>query len=340
MANRGRLSKFHSYKKKKGGGVVRGRFQDLTGQQFGRLKVIKRDTTKDSKRTFWVCQCECGNIKSINAVALKSGATQSCGCLNKEIISKPKDLSDMIGKRFGNLVVLERDGTYVSPNGQKKPVWRCICDCGNETTVVSQDLKSGHTTSCGCLSKKKKGDGLLDLTGKRFGKLVVVERADDYYYQRKSENKLAAAPRWLCRCDCGNIVVVQGGNLRSGNTTNCGCDRIGSKSEIVIAEFLSKNNIKHLQEYSFDDLRNKSGNLLRFDFAILDKSNNVKALIEYQGAQHYMENISFGLYQRKYSDKMKKDYCTVHNIPLYEIRFDEDLEEALNALLYEIQALK
>ena len=72
-----------------------------------------------------------------------------------------------------------------------------------------------------------------------------------------------------------------------------------SKSEVVIAEFLSKNNIKHLQEYSFDDLRNKSGNLLRFDFAILDKSNDVRALIEYQGAQHYMENISFGLYQRK-----------------------------------------
>ena len=168
----------------------------------------------------------------------------------------------------------------------------------------------------------------------------MVERADDYYYQCKSKNKLTAAPRWLCQCDCGNIVIVQGGNLRSGNTTNCGCDRIGSKSEIVIAEFLSKNNIKHLQEYSFDDLRNKSGNLLRFDFAILDESNNVRALIEYQGAQHYMENIPFGLYQRKYSDKMKKDYCTAHNIPLYEIRFNEDLEEALDTLLYELQVLK
>lgn len=318
---------------------MRGKFEDLTGQKFSRLKVIERDMSRGNKRTFWICQCECGNIKSVDGTALKNGTTQSCGCLNKEIISKPKTLSDMIGKRFGNLIVLERAGTHVSPSGQKKPVWRCVCDCGNEAIVTSQDLKTGHTKSCGCIPKKKKGDGLLDLSGKRFGKLIVVERAEDYRYQYKNEGKLTTAPRWLCCCDCGNIIVAQGGNLRSGNTTNCGCDRIGSKSEIVIAEFLSKNNIRHLQEYSFDDLRNKSGNLLRFDFAILDKSNNVRVLIEYQGAQHYMENISFGLYQRKYSDKMKKDYCTAHNIPLYEIRFDEDLEEALYALLHEIQTL-
>lgn len=54
---------------------------------------------------------------------------------------------------------------------------------------------------------------MVDMTGKRFGKLVVVSRA-------KSPNKQAA---WLCKCDCGNETVVLGWNLRSGHTVSCGC---------------------------------------------------------------------------------------------------------------------
>lgn len=55
---------------------------DLTGKGFGRLTVIKRDL--NSKRTKWECKCECGNIKSIQATHLRSGATTSCGCYQKE----------------------------------------------------------------------------------------------------------------------------------------------------------------------------------------------------------------------------------------------------------------
>lgn len=54
---------------------------------------------------------------------------------------------------------------------------------------------------------------MIDLTGQRFEKLIVLSRAD-------SPNKQAA---WHCRCDCGNETVVLGWNLRSGHTTSCGC---------------------------------------------------------------------------------------------------------------------
>lgn len=313
-----------------------GRFEDLTGQKFGRLTVLRRDERVHRAGAFWVCHCECGQEKSVSAAALKRGATQSCGCLNKEIISKSKDLTDMIGRRFGKLVVLRRNGTYISPSGQKKPLWLCKCDCGQETNVVSQDLKSGHTRSCGCIPKKPKGSGLFDLTGKRFGKLVVIQRAADYCY--KSKERIMNIPRWLCRCDCGNEIIAQGGNLKNGNTTNCGCDRIKSKGELAVSQFLTNHQIKYLSEYSFDDLRNKTGNLLRFDFAILNDNNDVIVLVEYQGKQHYIEDIAFGLYQRKYSDKMKKDYCKSKNILLYEIKYDDNLEEALSSLLGKIQS--
>lgn len=58
------------------------KFKDLKGMTFGRLTVLYRDTA--SKRTKWICECKCGKIKSIQATHLLSGATQSCGCYQKE----------------------------------------------------------------------------------------------------------------------------------------------------------------------------------------------------------------------------------------------------------------
>lgn len=55
----------------------------------------------------------------------------------------------------------------------------------------------------------------IDLTGLRFGRLLVVSR---------SENK-GNMTRWNCVCDCGNETVVYGNNLRRGYTNSCGCYR-------------------------------------------------------------------------------------------------------------------
>lgn len=55
---------------------------------------------------------------------------------------------------------------------------------------------------------------LIDLTGQRFGHLVVLER-DEY-------NKHGEAT-WRCHCDCGNVISVQSYNLRTKHTQSCGC---------------------------------------------------------------------------------------------------------------------
>lgn len=59
---------------------------------------------------------------------------------------------------------------------------------------------------------------LVDLTGKRFGKLTVIKRAEDCV--TKSGKKLVA---WVCKCDCGKKCVIKSTNLKSGNTKSCGC---------------------------------------------------------------------------------------------------------------------
>jgi predicted nucleic acid-binding Zn ribbon protein len=60
---------------------------------------------------------------------------------------------DLSGERFGRLVVLEYAGKKKS-GSQNKTLWKCICDCGNEKITDVGALRSGHTTSCGCLHKE------------------------------------------------------------------------------------------------------------------------------------------------------------------------------------------
>lgn len=62
-----------------------GKILDLTGQQFGRLTVIKFDESSvHSKEKRWICRCYCGNMKSVQTSNLRSGHAMSCGCLKKE----------------------------------------------------------------------------------------------------------------------------------------------------------------------------------------------------------------------------------------------------------------
>lgn len=56
----------------------------------------------------------------------------------------------------------------------------------------------------------------IDLTGQRFGSLVVVSRA---------ENSRQGTAMWLCQCDCGKTTVVRSFLLRKGRTTSCGCQK-------------------------------------------------------------------------------------------------------------------
>ena len=57
---------------------------------------------------------------------------------------------DLIGKRFGKLVVLYQTEDYVNPQGKHSSRWHCICDCGNEIDVTGTHLKNGNSLSCGC----------------------------------------------------------------------------------------------------------------------------------------------------------------------------------------------
>lgn len=119
-------------------------------------------------------------------------------------------LKNLTGMKFGRLTVIERAEN--DKHGRAR--WLCHCDCGNEVVTNAGDLIRNHTQSCGCLQKEKASESCLkDLTGMKFGRLTVIERA---------ENRNTKV-YWVCKCDCGNEVIVTGANLLRGHTQSCGC---------------------------------------------------------------------------------------------------------------------
>lgn len=137
------------------------RYEDLTGQKFGRLTVLEAtdQKTKDGRR-IWKCQCDCGNIKFTSNQNLKRGHCTSCGCKNKEQITAlgHSHALDLTNKRFGKLTVIKKADKKLPYSDSI--AWICKCDCGNEIITTTSALNSGNTNSCGC-NHKSEGEELI-----------------------------------------------------------------------------------------------------------------------------------------------------------------------------------
>jgi hypothetical protein len=129
-----------------------------------------------------------------------------------------KSILNLVGQRYGRLVVISLGEPYTSPSGQVQPRWICQCDCdpSRKILVRGAGLRSGNTESCGCLRSfvifawVLRNQIIHDLMGKRFGKLTVIERRNEHR-------------AWLCRCDCGHEKIVSTNHLLSGSVISCGC---------------------------------------------------------------------------------------------------------------------
>ena len=64
---------------------------DLTGKRFGKLVARKRLDVKRGSSYLWECECDCGNTTQVSASALRSGNTNSCGCLRKTTMKETLD---------------------------------------------------------------------------------------------------------------------------------------------------------------------------------------------------------------------------------------------------------
>ena len=220
---------------------------------------------------------------------------------------------DLTGEKFGMLTPLK----YI-----KGGKWECRCDCGNITIVDTRNLNAGHTTSCGCKRIASEYKHFNDLTGKQFGYIKVLERV----------GSIGIPPRtratWKCLCTrCGKTFIHSSTYLATGEMKSCGC--VHSWNEVKIARMLASNNIEFAQQYVFPDLKGPKGGALRFDFAVFNSNHELQYLIEYNGAQHYIQleggwGKSWDYEEQQERDRLKIDYCEKHNIPLIIIRYDQE----------------
>lgn len=191
-----------------------GKAIDLTGQVFGKLTVIKRVenyvSPKGKQRAQWECLCVCGNKVISTTSNLKSGKNQCWECAHKATgVAKRKD--EIIDKEFGYLTVqsIERK---LDANGKQRAYCNCICRCGNLVTALMDSLRREGLHSCGCAKKEIANRKAEDYTGRRFGKLTVIEELEDVFPKKVK-----------CLCDCGKPTIVIKAQLPYGRTQSCGC---------------------------------------------------------------------------------------------------------------------
>ena len=156
----------------------------------------------------------------------------------------------------------------------------------------------------------------LDITNKRFGKLVALEKAQS----RKGKTY------WLCKCDCGNTKEIQTSHLTSGATKSCGeCKenplfKKEKKECIMCKKIFISNNINRMYCYECSPQGMAPTDLLRY------KKRKLKSiLIDYKGSKCCKcgYNKCQGALQFHHLDPKEKDF-TLSHVNLNDTNFTMD----------------
>ena len=266
---------------------------DLTGQEFGKLTVLRRVENRNGRVT-WECQCECGKRIVATGHDLKANHITSCG-QHKAI--------DLTGQKFGELTVIKKVGS----DNSRRSVWLCKCSCGEECEYPSYVLRKSDAITC-------KNHYVNTMIGKTFGELTVIEQT------RHVDNK----HMFLCKCSCGSTIEVSGWNLRSEHTRSCGCMGV-SIGETHIKRLLKENNITYTNNKTFESCKfPDTGYYGFFDFYIHDDP----CIIEFDGKQHFdYRGVGWDTkdcYLKTHShDLFKNKWAWENNIPMKRIPFKE-----------------
>lgn len=130
---------------------------------------------------------------------------------------------------------------------------------------------------------------VIDLTGKRFGRLVVIRKTEP---TRKSSNAY-----WLCKCDCGNEVSVISTTLRNGDSKSCGCYRSEYWKERMKKHGLSNSRLYHIWNGILERCLLKSNsayiNYGGRGITVCDEwKNNFEAFYEWAMSNGYYDDLS------------------------------------------------
>ena len=213
-----------------------GKALDLVGQRFHSLVVLERiPSSPEQPLVMWRCRCDCGNIKDFGTGSLRSGRIHSCGCRKKEIINnaisqpnKPKlgmvnetnisrissnkpSKNNLLGIRGVSKTKRGKYAAFIYYKGKRQ--YLGVYDTVDKAKAVYDDAWQERIEEAQKESTEQgnswAGRKQIDLIGKTFGKLTVIEKANGDF--------------WKCRCECGTECIKRQHYLVNHSTLSCGC---------------------------------------------------------------------------------------------------------------------
>lgn len=291
------------------------------------LLSTKFKTAKD-KMLF---RCECSNEFETTFEKFKNRNKRQCNdCgfknqLEKQTLSY-NDVQEYVEKN-SNCILLE--DKFI--NTKTKMKFQCGCSKVFYKTFEKFRTKSKMCKECSYLEISKSQTFTYDYVK---------------YYIESKDCELLSLEYGSCdkiltiRCKCGEVYKTSFNDFKNDNQIRCRrCSNKMSKGEILIENYLRKNDIEYEMQYTFDDLKaNDKIHYLKFDFAIW-KNKNFYYLIEFDGKQHSKPVDFYGGIEAfkvlQDNDNKKNEYCINNNINLLRIPYNSinEIENILNNLL-------
>ena len=194
-------------------------YNQLIGQTFGELKILKIVDSREDSRIVrrCECRCSCGKITNPRVTTVTNGFIKSCGHARK------KDYSHLIGQTFNELTILKVMNSKENSGTAQR--CECRCSCGKITKPRVTDVVNGSTRSCGHLVGRTKRD-YTKLIGQTFNKLTILKVMN-------SKENSRTVQRCECRCSCGKITKPRVTDVIRGYIKSCGHAREKDYSYLI-----------------------------------------------------------------------------------------------------------
>ena len=191
-------------------------YNQLIGQTFGELTILKIVDSREDSRIVrrCECRCSCGKITNPRVTTVTNGFIKSCGHARK------KDYSHLIGQTFNELTVLK----VMNSKENSRTVQRCECrcSCGKITKPRVTDVIRGYIKSCGHAREKD----YSYLIGQTFGELTILKII-------KTEENSKIIRKCECRCSCGKITKPRLTAVINSRVRSCGHVRKRDYAELI-----------------------------------------------------------------------------------------------------------
>ena len=205
-------------------------FTRFIGRKFGELTIVGFVETRENSKLirYFECVCSCGKKTTKQVERVLQGKTKSCGHLQG--IRTKRDRANLIGKKFGELTIIDISEPITELNSNRNRISTCRCSCGKETKVPFYHVINGYVKSCGHCTKGVRKKDYSYLIRQKIGELIILSYAGD---PETTEGK----NDFLCKCSCGKELVLPIDKIVSGKIFSCPeCKTEDVKKEISSQE--------------------------------------------------------------------------------------------------------